>query len=40
MKRKGLPIALIALLLFAPHLLYVEGISFYTDEFVTIWPSG
>jgi len=40
MKRKGLPIALMALLLFAfaLRLLYVERISLYIDQFVSMWP--
>ena len=39
MKGKGLPIALMALLLlaFALRLLYMERISLYIDEFVTMW---
>jgi hypothetical protein len=38
MKRKGLPIALMVLLLFALHLLCVDRISLHIDEFVTMWP--
>ena len=39
MKREGLPSALMALLLFAfaLRLLYMERISLYIDEFVTMW---